>query len=237
MLKKKISRSNFFYKPYLFYNLFVHHKYFLKRKSYSQFQEDLFISSYFKNKKIGFYVDIGCFHPIMYSNTALLYNKGWKGINIDVSQTSIDLFNIIRKRDKNFCAAISNKNSNVISYIDHSFSPINSINKIFFDKTVSNFSNGSFLKKKLKAYKFSDFLEDNNFRLNYIDFLNIDAEGHDFEVLQGFDFESLNVKLVCVEMFGSKGEINYNKFIEFFKNYGYRHIKSIGPNGFFENNN
>ena len=76
-------------------------KAFIKRQSYSQWGEDSYIKEYFKDKKNGFYVDIGCFHPIMYSNTCLLYNKGWSGINIDLNQTSIDLFNIARKRDKN----------------------------------------------------------------------------------------------------------------------------------------
>ena len=54
----------------------------------------------FKNF-IGKYVDIGCYHPIKYSNTALLYKKGWTGINIDLNKTSIDLFNFTRLRDKN----------------------------------------------------------------------------------------------------------------------------------------
>jgi hypothetical protein len=40
-------------------------------------------------------------NPIKYSNTALLYKKGWTGINIDLNKTSIDLFNFTRLRDKN----------------------------------------------------------------------------------------------------------------------------------------
>ena len=92
----KISESSIFYKPYLYYNLYVRFKALRKRNTYSQNQEDLFINDYFKEKNSGFYIDIGCYHPIKYSNTALLYNRGWKGINIDMNQTSIDLFNILR---------------------------------------------------------------------------------------------------------------------------------------------
>ena len=69
--------------------------------SYSQFEEDLFLKSYFKNKKIGFFIDIGCHHPFKGNNTYLLYKSGWTGINIDLNQLSIDLFNIARPRDKN----------------------------------------------------------------------------------------------------------------------------------------
>ena len=119
MLKKKLNKKHILYKPYLYYNLFIHHKCFIKKYSYSQAKEDIFIYNYFKNIHKGFYIDIGCFHPIMDSNTAKLYNNWWNGINFDINPTSIDLFNIHRKRDKNYCVAISNKNEKVISYIDN----------------------------------------------------------------------------------------------------------------------
>ena len=72
------------------------------KKSYSQSGEDIYINSFFKDINDGFYIDIGCFNVIMHSNTARLYDRGWKGINIDINQTSIDLFNIIQKGIKIF---------------------------------------------------------------------------------------------------------------------------------------
>ena len=127
----KISPNSIFYKIYLYYNLYFRNKAYKKRASYSQDQEDLFINDYFKNLDNGFYLDIGCYHPIKYSNTALLHNRGWQGINIDMNQTSIDLFNILRKKDKNICAAISSSNKEVTQYIDHLYSPVNTIDKNF----------------------------------------------------------------------------------------------------------
>ena len=79
-LKNKIS-----YKIYLYYNLYLRHKGFLDRERYSQWGEDQFITEYFKDKEKGIYLDIGCFNPFMYSNTCLLYKKGWTGINIDIN--------------------------------------------------------------------------------------------------------------------------------------------------------
>ena len=234
MLKKKINRNHFFYKAYLFYHLYFQHKCFLKRDTYSQFKEDLFINQYFKNIENGFFVDIGCFHPIKYSNTARLYNKGWSGLNIDINQTSIDLFNMIRKRDQNYCAAISNENNDVIYYIDHHFSPINSINKKFFDTNSKNFSDENYTKKEIKTYRFLDFIKKNKIILKNIDFLNIDAESHDFEILQGFDFKKINIQLICIEMFDDKNKVNEFKFKNYLKKFNYEHINSIGPNGFFE---
>ena len=90
-LKKIFLKNKFTYKIYLYYNLYIRHKSFINRKQYSQWGEDLFIEDYFKNKNKGTYLDIGCFHPFMYSNTCLLHKKGWSGVNIDINQTSIEI--------------------------------------------------------------------------------------------------------------------------------------------------
>ena len=126
----------------------MRHKAHKKRNTYSQWGEDCYIKEFFKDKKVGFYVDIGSFHPIFYSNTCALYNNGWRGINIDPNQTSIDLFNISRPKDYNICAAISDKVQSRDFFIDHFFSPVNTIEKSFYenaDKSVSF--------KKLKTKK------------------------------------------------------------------------------------
>ena len=60
-------------------------------------------------KKKGFYIDIGCYHPLKYSQTYKLYKLGWSGINLDISKESIDLFKSFRSKDKNLNIGISNK--------------------------------------------------------------------------------------------------------------------------------
>ena len=50
----------------------------------SRWGVDLTLNDIFKNKKKGFYIDIGCHHPIINSHTYLLYKKGWMGINVDI---------------------------------------------------------------------------------------------------------------------------------------------------------
>ena len=223
-----------FYKPYLYYNLIIRNKILKKRDTYSQFQEDLFLQKYFKDINDGFYVDIGCYHPVKYSNTALLYNKGWSGINLDLNQTSIDLFNIARRRDKNICAAISNKNESTNFYFDHSLSPVNTLNKEFSDFATKNISFKKHEEKEIKTYTFDSLINNFYLKLNKIDFLNIDAEAHDFEVLEGFNLKKFKPKLICVELYDNKIEIVEKKFVNFLSKYRYSLINKIGPNGFFE---
>ena len=57
--------------------------------------------SIFKSQKKGIYIDIGCGHPIKNNNTYLLNKKGWSGINIDLDEENISLFNAYRNKDFN----------------------------------------------------------------------------------------------------------------------------------------
>ena len=82
-----------------------------KKESYSFGTIDILVNYFFKNKLNGFFVDVGCQNPISNNNTYLLYkNKNWSGINIDLDQKNIDLFNLVRKRDVNVKATISSGN-------------------------------------------------------------------------------------------------------------------------------
>ena len=230
----KFLSFNFFYKFYLYYNLYYKNKIYKKRKTYSQDLEDIFINEYFKNKNCGFYIDIGCYHPIKYSNTALLYNRGWKGINIDMNSTSIDLFNIARNRDINICSAISSTNKQVTQFIDHSYSPVNTIDKKFSDVISKKLSIKPFIEKKIQTYTLSQVLKKYKLLINQVDFLNIDVEAHDYEVLKGIDFVKIKPKIICIEIENFSSKLNFEKINNYLKKYNYIFIKKIGLNGFFE---
>ena len=85
----------------------IHKKIISKKYFYSYGGIDSVVNNIFKNQKNGFYVDVGAQHPIKNNNTYLLHKKGWEGINIDLDQKNINLFNVSRKKDCNICAAIS----------------------------------------------------------------------------------------------------------------------------------
>ena len=232
----KISPNSIFYKIYLYYNLYYRNKAFKKRASYSQDQEDLFINDYFKNIDNGFYLDIGCYHPIKYSNTALLYNRGWQGINIDMNQTSIDLFNILRKKDKNICAAISSSNKEVTQFIDHSYSPVNTIDKNFSQMISKRLQIKPFSERKIYTNTLNEILEKYEIKIIKIDFLNIDVEGHDYEVLKGIDLLNIKPKIICIEVDNHEKNLSNEKIKNHLIKLNYKIIKKIGFNVFFEKN-
>lgn len=53
------------------------------------------------------YIDIGCYHPDLFSNTKKLYDKGWGGVNIDANIETINLFNKNRPNDLNLNLAVA----------------------------------------------------------------------------------------------------------------------------------
>ena len=99
---------SFFNKVLLKLNLI--HKKILSKKNYFSFSGvDILIENIFRNQKKGFYIDVGCQHPIKNNNTYLLHKRGWSGINIDLDKDNIDLFNVARISDDNINIAVSNK--------------------------------------------------------------------------------------------------------------------------------
>ena len=230
-LKNKIS-----YKIYLFYNLYIRHKGFLKRDRYSQWGEDEFIIEYFKGKQKGIYLDIGCFNPFMYSNTCLLHQKGWRGINIDINPTSIDLFNIARPNDFNICTTVNNEKKLFEVYFDDPFSPLNTLDSKFYknlDKSFStNKKNISVESKSIdEIISLSDIKTD-------IDFINIDVEGSDYKILTQIDIQKLNPKLISIETHnvdGSESE-NFQNINDYLINNNFSIFKRVGPTTLFDHN-
>ena len=222
MIKEKLRRGSLLYKFYLYYSLFIKDKFYFKRTSYSQFKEDQTIYNFFKGK-IGKYVDIGCYHPIRHNNTYLLYLSGWKGINIDINPTSIDLFNIIRKKDQNIIAAISNQsNLEKNFYFQHNWSTVNSFSK----KHVEKYSN-KFSTIKVNTNKFSDIVKQN------FDFLNIDCEGEDLKILKSIDLKKFTPSLICVEIIDEEDK---KKIFDFLEENKYRVLKICGYSYIFKKN-
>ena len=222
MIKEKLQRGTLVYKLYLYYQLIFRYKLFYKRKNYSQFNEDLFLVDFFHNKKKGKFVDLGAFHPIRYNNTHLLYKKGWSGTNIDLNPVAIDMFNIARNRDINICALMSEKsNIEKTVYYEHGFSAVNSLVLTKELKKVLK------EKKIMKTKTFDDLVK------NDFDFLNIDLEGHDYEVLRTINLKKYKPSLICIEILeNSKDKENIFKYMT---NNNFEFINKCKVSYFFKN--
>ena len=174
---------------YIFHNLFIKNKIFINRDYYSHSKEDKFILKKFGKKK-GFYVDVGCHHPTRLNNCHLLYKNGWRGINIDLNKISIDLFNYARKDDVNINIAVSLKKGEVKYYYDKPLSLYNSLLK----KNYLKYSN------IIKSDCLDNIINKTKFKNKEIDFLSIDVEGKDLDVLKSLNIKKYNPKSICIEI-------------------------------------
>ena len=209
MLKK------IFKKLHILHSIYIKHKFFIKKKSYSMNNEDIAILNYFKDRKNGFYVDVGCYHPIHRNNTHLLHMQNWSGVNIDTSQFSIDLFNFMRPKDLNYNCAISDKNKNIKLFYQKELSQLSTIEK---GQAESVFQ-GEIKEKEIEAFTLDEILSRDKYKDSKIDLLDIDVEGADLKVLRGLSFDKFKPELVCVEIHAKEIEKSdiYNFLID--KNY------------------
>ena len=232
-LKKIFLKTKLTYKIYLYYNLYIRHKSHLKREQYSQWGEDQFINEFFKEKRNGIYLDIGCFHPVMYSNTCLLHRKGWRGINIDINPTSIDLFNIVRPKDTNLCTTINETKETFKVFYDDPFSPVNTLDKQFYEK-LENKSNKNKKTLTVESKSMKEILNISKIDKN-IDFINLDVEGMDFKILKNIDLNQLKPKLISVETHnvdGSKSK-DFESIVKLMKKSSFSIYKRVGPTTLF----
>ena len=228
---RKKNIMNYFYEISLRLNLLKNSIRNLLKNN-DQDKNKKFIEKYFQNKK-GIYVDVGSYHPIRISNTLNLYKNGWKGINIDISKKTIDLFKLARPNDTNLNLAAGSKNKNAYFFYDKDLSMVNSLNKNFFIKMS---------KKKAKSKKIKmrtlDFILNKFLRKKNINFLDIDAEGNDYDVLKGINLKKFNVEIILIE--GHAYNLNLKKkcgkMLKYLNKNNFKLIYGSFPgNGIFKN--
>lgn len=196
-MSSKLNPSRRLAKNRLFRRLFLYRKLYLSKTwgtHYSQFAEDETITRRFPKHMQGVFVDVGCFHPKKYSNTWKLYKKGWRGINIDIDEIKIDAFNIMRPDDVNIACGVSSQ-SGQLDYYSHGFYSVTTT----LDKEFTEGKTG-YEKKTTRTESLTTLIDGTRYRDHKIDFLSIDCEGHDLEVLKSLDFERYAPSLIAVEI-------------------------------------
>jgi FkbM family methyltransferase len=152
----------------------------------------------FERHRTGFYVDVGAHHPYRFSNTCYFHRLGWRGINIDPSPGAIATFDRERASDINICAGISDSPGKLSFHV-------------FNEPALNTFDAALAVERaKLPGYR---LLETRNVAvrrlddvlLQYlppdqkIDFLSIDVEGMDLQVLRSNDWTRFRPAILLVE--------------------------------------
>ncbi len=180
-------------------------------KRYSQFGEDGVLAWLFHGRKNGFYVDIGCHHPFRFSNTAMLHTElGWTGINIDVDERAIALFDRYRPNDINLTMGVAGEaGRRMVTIFEEG--AINS-----FDATAAShpaWEGISRHQKEVEVQPLRGILHMLMPRNKTITLLNIDAEGLDLEILISNDWTLYRPEVILVEVEGFGGETKTHQYL------------------------
>lgn len=204
--------------------------------SYSQEGEDILLKRIFEYRNIndgGFYVDVGAHHPMRFSNTYFFYKRGWSGINIDATPQSMFAFNEIRERDINLEFAISDTEEKLTYYMFNE-PALNSFDKEL-SMTRNQMQNYNIIQKKEIITIRLDQILDQYLPINQeIDFLSIDVEGLDFQVLKSNNWNKYRPKVVLVEVLSKNIDAMMNSEIYIYmKNLNYTYYaKTVGTHFF-----
>jgi len=162
--------------------------------SYAQNGEDVLLSRVFQGPS-GFYVDAGACHPIIDSVTYAFYERGWRGINIEPCETMFNRLKELRPRDINLNLAISNTNTNATFYECPNHIPLSTMNPQVAGEITE--AGGVIEERPMEVKTLSTVLQEHG--VSTIDFLKVDVEGHEKQVLQGNDWNRFCPRVVIVE--------------------------------------
>lgn len=186
------------------------------RVSYSQFGEDLAVRNHFAenfDNSMGLFIDVGAFHPFKYSNTMLLSQLGWRGINIDCDSAKIARFEKLRPRDENICAAVGEVPGDMI-YLEYSQEGLT--NRIA-DPGERNLASGIGEKPlrvtPIRATTLTHIIEQSVFRGRHFHYLNVDCERQDLSVLKGLDFSRYSTDVISVEAWTKTARAELTAFL------------------------
>ncbi len=202
------------------------------RLSYSQEGEDLILLRYFEGKRRGFYVDVGAHHPLRFSNTHVFYEQGWSGLNIDAMPGSMEPFRKVRPRDINLEVAVAAEPGE-LTYFMFEEPAVNTLDPNVSAERVR--SGNKLLKRcSVRAERFATILERHLPAGQAIDFLSIDVEGLDYEVLASNDWSRFRPEMILVECYGSeRGELLGGSAAQLLAEHGYEYFAKTVNTVFF----
>lgn len=163
-------------------------------KSYSQYEEDTILQNLLG--KSGYFLEIGSYHPFIFSNTRFLVERGWSGCYVEGSSSAMSRFVDEYKNNDNITLiqALFGEKNGISLFYDSNGDGISSTEIDHVNKWKSG---GSIFKKVFTSVISKDILY--SMIPTTVDFVNIDVEGQSAYFSTLIDYNKLNTKVICIE--------------------------------------
>ena len=198
-------------------------------KSYGDYETDLAIQKYFDPEYVGTCIDIGAGLGTERSNTYYFEKKYWTCLCIEPNPNLYNHMRMYRRLALNLACSNHDKKSAPFHVYVVDQNNQEAISSLVVDQRLVESHKGIInetYKIEVEVKKLDTILSRIN--IEKIDFLSIDTEGTELDVLQGFDLEKWKPKLLVVE-----NNFNDTKINEYLSQFGYILSERIGVNDFY----
>lgn len=167
----------------------------MPKTSYSQNGEDILLSRLFEPEYQGLYIDIGANDPTIFSVTKHFYERGWNGINVEPGEVFAKL-KADRPRDVNLNVCVSEREGIVTFYEFPEAQGWSTCDAQEAEKVLTQ-RGISFCRRVVPCMSLASICE--RYVTRPIDFLSIDVEGHERDVLKGGDWARFRPRAIVIE--------------------------------------
>jgi hypothetical protein len=170
-----------------------------RQPSFAQEGEDVLLMRIFGKQRRGFYVDVGCHHPHRFSNSYAFYRRGWSGICIDPLPGVAQRFKFWRPRDTALEIGIS-EDHGYLTYHLFNEPAINTFSEELA-RERDGLNNWRLLETcRVQTMPLSVVIDRHlPAEVKQIDFLSVDVEGLDLQVLRSNDWARHSPRVVVAE--------------------------------------
>ena len=197
---------------------------------YSQFGQDKYFSELFKDNYKGVCIEIGAYDGIGGSNTLHFENKGWECLCIEANPKLANKCSQVRKNTLNCAVGKENLSTVNFTIFDVGYNNESAISSISVDQRLVEshkhlIQNTYEISVELKTL--DTILGETNI-FNYIDYVSIDTEGTELDVLKGFNLNKWKPKVLLIENNYEDKEIE-----EYLLDFGYKKVLRHHVNDFY----
>lgn len=173
---------------------------------YSQYKQDEYLeTTVFKGYKEGFYVDVGAHDGVSLNNTLYFEkNNNWRGINIEPIKGVFDMLVENRPLDVNINCAVCNRDGEADFYLNEGYTEmLSGIIENYDARHLERLMNENTEKSattqivKVNTKRLDTIFDEQG--VSHINYLSIDVEGAEFEVLKSINFDKVFIDVIGFE--------------------------------------
>lgn len=205
--------------------------------SYAQNAEDVVLERLFHGQGHGFYVDAGAAHPVKDSVTHFFSQLGWRGLNVEPVPSSFDRLQLARDRDVNVNCALGAEPGAASFYVVQSpgggQDMADHMSTLRLEEAEERRREGwDFHAVNVDVRRLEDLLAEQ--AVETIDFVKIDVEGSEGEVVSSVDWTHWSPRVIVVEATQpGKRAATYGEWEHVLHDHGYQRALFDGLNCFY----